>query len=959
MLFQNRRSREHLADGSNILHGPSKKMKNVFGYSNMTSASATNTGSLLFVHHEKDIDPRFLKFFEVETIFNNAQYKSKYNYHLDTKGTDDKNTYYKKSSNVSHICGTLSLIQHRPYTKNGVTYPYRCVGTYFKTFKYAEGFSELLRHPEYANNYCVMVKAVTTNENGNQKSNVYIHIYVDRQLLLEIYEKQQIPGLINKILSDPEYLVEPEKPLFPCDEDLSRFNTEINQTNLNVTYHRKPFPHQMKNIQWMIDQEIKVDQNLLEITAIRPPQEYEIRHISSIDETLYYEKSTGKIIDPSILPKFVAKLKGGVLADDIGLGKTMSCIGLIAERAQTQTHMRSVGPPMQDASGGAAGSASLGYEEGGYDAGGVPSRGGFGGGGAPPLPSLIICPSRLCKQWSDEIQCSVGNKLTSIIIGTITNFRTFLKSPNKYQAIILSYSFLVNESYRFYLEYEESATEKFDFTKKVWGRIILDEGHEFLKKIVPKRHAFTQSEKVSVDIRDILMQLKSKYYWVCSGTPYRGREKEDIYYLLKFISGGEINLEESEISEQKYEPFVIELFSHIFRKNRQDNNTQLLNIPEPVFKTQFLKMTPFELRMYKSVEGDRDKMIQYCNHILVSEDYTSVLGNELLTLAQIHEKMTVYLQAQTDKLTRRIEIYKEDIRRLTAVDAVLNADKIRDFQEKMRLANSDLNTNKAKYNLFNQIDTRAEEFQRCPICYTDINGDNVPSAISVCGHFFCVECMKQLFSTASVQNCPICRHSLKKGDITVIGENVATDQQVIDKYGTKMAHLIKYLKEVTAISYQRVIVFSQYDSLLRLVGRTLEESGINYIVFNGSINVLMGRIRKFKIDDTIKVALMSSERAPSGLNLTEANHIVLLDTINTDRESAKVIEAQAIGRAVRIGQKSRVEIKRFIMLDTIEHEYYLRNCGNTIDPTKLEHNPFGDEISDVKTEIGLCQNIVG
>ena len=68
----------------------------------------------------------------------------------------------------------------------------------------------------------------------------------------------------------------------------------------------------------------------------------------------------------------------------------------------------------------------------------------------------------------------------------------------------------------------------------------------------------------------------------------------------------------------------------------------------------------------------------------------------------------------------------------------------------------------------------------------------------------------------------------------------------------------------------------------------------------------MGRIRKFKIDDTIKVALMSSERAPSGLNLTEANHIVLLDTINTDRESAKVIEAQAIGRAVRIGQKSRV-----------------------------------------------------
>ena len=86
--------------------------------------------------------------------------------------------------------------------------------------------------------------------------------------------------------------------------------------------------------------------------------------------------------------------------------------------------------------------------------------------------------------------------------------------------------------------------------------------------------------------------------------------------------------------------------------------------------------------------------------------------------------------------------------------------------------------------------------------------------------------------------------------------------------------------------------------------------------------VFNSKVQKFKLDNSIKIVLISMEKNVSGLTLTEANHIVLLDTCNTDSETNKVMEQQAIGRAVRIGQTRQVKVKRFIMKDTIEEEYF-------------------------------------
>ena len=120
---------------------------------------------------------------------------------------------------------------------------------------------------------------------------------------------------------------------------------------------------------------------------------------------------------------------------------------------------------------------------------------------------------------------------------------------------------------------------------------------------------------------------------------------------------------------------------------------------------------------------------------------------------------------------------------------------------------------------------------------------------------------------------------------------------------------------------KKIIVFSQWDNMLKLISKIFTEYDISHIFVNGSINTVSAKIRKFKIQNDINVVLMSSDKSPSGLNLTEATTIILLDTLNTSKEESQIIEEQAIGRAVRIGQTEQVNVKRFIMRNTVEHHY--------------------------------------
>ena len=238
----------------------------------------------------------------------------------------------------------------------------------------------------------------------------------------------------------------------------------------------------------------------------------------------------------------------------------------------------------------------------------------------------------------------------------------------------------------------------------------------------------------------------------------------------------------------------------------------------------------------------------------------------------------------------------------------------------------------------------------CSICFSDFEDE---IAITSCRHIMCGDCTKILFSNHSSVPCPFCRTNIHKKDVNFThykhleepeiaeecsgggdsgdSKKVNTSEEKIQKYGTKLAYMLDYIGEVLSKSDNRIIIFSQYDDMLKLIGNVLDDFKIKNLFIKGNIMSVSKKIDKFKTDPTYRIIMLSSERCSSGSNLTEASHIIFADVINGDAATTKDMESQAIGRAVRIGQKKPVVVKRIIMQNTIEEEFYTKNKYDMLD----------------------------
>lgn len=195
------------------------------------------------------------------------------------------------------------------------------------------------------------------------------------------------------------------------------------------------------------------------------------------------------------------------------------------------------------------------------------------------------------------------------------------------------------------------------------------------------------------------------------------------------------------------------------------------------------------------------------------------------------------------------------------------------------------------------------------------------------GHYFCSECINLLLPPGKNEyNCPQTNQIINKNAVKIMAnihhpdydKSNYVDANEINKWGTKMSALINYINNIiNHYPDEKVIVFSQWDKMLKLTGEVLTYNKIGHVFCRGTVHQITKSIREFRTNPTCKVVLLSAETSNSGSNLTEANHIILLDTINhSDHET---IEKQAIGRAVRLGQnKEYVHVVRMIMKDTIE-----------------------------------------
>lgn len=120
----------------------------------------------------------------------------------------------------------------------------------------------------------------------------------------------------------------------------------------------------------------------------------------------------------------------------------------------------------------------------------------------------------------------------------------------------------------------------------------------------------------------------------------------------------------------------------------------------------------------------------------------------------------------------------------------------------------------------------------------------------------------------------------------------------------------------TAVSEgHKALVFSQWTSLLDLIEPALKEAEIPFDRLDGSTADRGGVVSRFQADDGAPVLLMSLKAGGTGLNLTAADHVFLMDPWWNP-----AAEAQAADRAHRIGQERPVMVYRMVSEGTVEEK---------------------------------------
>jgi SNF2 family DNA or RNA helicase len=121
--------------------------------------------------------------------------------------------------------------------------------------------------------------------------------------------------------------------------------------------------------------------------------------------------------------------------------------------------------------------------------------------------------------------------------------------------------------------------------------------------------------------------------------------------------------------------------------------------------------------------------------------------------------------------------------------------------------------------------------------------------------------------------------------------------------------------EETLESGLKVVVFSQYVSMLRLIERHLERLSVGFATIKGDTRDRGAMLRRFQNDEECRVFTASLRAGGVGIDLTAASVV-----IHYDRWWNQAREDQATDRVHRIGQNRGVQVIRLITRDTLEEK---------------------------------------
>ncbi|KAG9136076.1 hypothetical protein Leryth_003700 [Lithospermum erythrorhizon] len=626
-------------------------------------------------------------------------------------------------------------------------------------------------------------------------------------------------------------------------------------------------PYQKQALYWMTESEKGVDAE--EAEKILHPCWEAYRICDKRAPAIYLNIFSGEMTTK--FPTATLMARGGILADAMGLGKTVMTIALILAR-------RGRGMPYIEETESDTDDEMNHRKKRKTNENSFLSRNVKGS-------TLIICPMALLGQWKNELEAHTVPDSISIFVHYERGRRDNAKVLADFDVVLTTYGVL-QSAYK-------SDGENSVFHRVDWYRVVLDEAHTI-------KNSKSQCAQAAYT-------LPSYSKWCLTGTPIQN-SLEDLFSLLCFLH---------------VEPWCNWAWWNKYIKKPYENGDQKgLKLIKAILRPLMLRRsketkdsegrpilvlppTDIQILECEQSEAERDFYDALFRRSKVQFDQFVAQGKVLHNYANILELLLRLRQCCNHPFL------------------VMSRSDNKEYADLNKLARKFLETNPENATQKGPSKAYVEEVvegirkgenSECPIC---MESPDDP-VLTPCAHKMCRECLLTSWRSPAMGYCPICRQLINKTDlITCPSQNrFRVDIEKNWKESSKITKLMKCLEQIHSSSpAEKSIVFSQWTSFLDLLELPLKRRKIEFLRFDGQLSQKHRErvLAEFNENKEKKVLLMSLKAGGVGLNLTAASNVFIMDPWWNP-----AVEEQAIMRIHRIGQKRTVRVRRLIVKETVE-----------------------------------------
>ncbi|KAL1305303.1 hypothetical protein AAFC00_002206 [Neodothiora populina] len=543
--------------------------------------------------------------------------------------------------------------------------------------------------------------------------------------------------------------------------------------------------------------------------------------------------------------------------------------------------------------------------------------------------TLIVCPKSVLSNWDEQIKAHLNQEKIKFYIYHGQKRLQDIDELAEYDIVITAYTTVGSEF--------TSKTVNFSAMSKLnWYRIVLDEAHMI-------RNQDTNVFKAAC-------ALLSKRRWAVTGTPIQNR-LDDLGALIRFLKIYPFH--QKGLFEQHFmspfkagDPQVISNLQLLVDSMTLRRSKDKIELPGRIESVIRLDFTESESALYEAFAKDANRKLnamvgQGANGRLQGRSYAHVLvnitrlrlicahGRELLS----EDDMKVLAGSTWDTA---IDLGLEE----DADKPSMTEDQIYDTFYLLRESNMDVCA-KCNETIGKVSEGEADD-------YDDEGIDNdIIGYMTPCLHTICPRCIedykRQLMETQSKDNyaiCPTCeqynkavlppiRQSGVQADLehrqqkklhrTKRGGNYSGPHTKVKALVTDLLRFKAESADLAGIGEPpvRSVVFSGWTQYLDLIEIALRDNEIPFLRLDGKMSVPQRSavLDRFKTDPEILCILVSIKAGGQGLNFTAANKVFMMEP-----QFNPGVEMQAVDRVHRLGQKRDVEIKRFIMSNSFEEK---------------------------------------